>query len=251
MAVTQGERTIVSRAADRLGHTEGRLHARAAATAAFAGTAPTGLHPLGLDAARDSYIYVPESYRPDAPAPLVVMLHGAGGHAHHGLGVLGPLADMHGVILLAPASRDRTWDVIVSGYGADVALIDRALAWVFERYAVDAGRLAVGGFSDGASYALSLGIGNGGLFTHVLAFSPGFVAPVDQEGAPDLFISHGTDDRVLPIGRCSRRIVPMLRRAGYAVEYREFTGGHTIPPEIGQEAVEWFIDRGKDEDFDA
>jgi len=181
----------------------------------------------------------------------VLMLHGAGGHAHHGLGVLGPLAEAHGVILLAPASRDRTWDVIVDGYGADVELIDRALAWVFSRYAVDAGRLAVGGFSDGASYALSLGIGNGELFTHVLAFSPGFVAPVEQQGAPDIFISHGTDDRVLPIGRCSRRIVPMLQRAGYAVEYREFTGGHTIPPAIGQEAVEWFIDPSDVDEFDA
>jgi predicted esterase len=40
----------------------------------------------------------------------------------------------------------------------DVALIDQALSEIFNRYMVDASRLALGGFSDGASYALALGL---------------------------------------------------------------------------------------------
>jgi predicted esterase len=87
------------------------------------------------------------------------------------------LADEAGLVLLAPESRGTTWDVLRGGYGPDVAFIDRALEQTFGRYAVDPRRLAVGGFSDGASYALSLGITNGDLFGHVLAFSPGFMAP--------------------------------------------------------------------------
>ncbi len=39
------------------------------------------------------------------------------------------------------------------------------------------------GFSDGASYALSLGVPNGDLFTHIVAFSPGFMRLPDQEPA--------------------------------------------------------------------
>jgi phospholipase/carboxylesterase len=35
---------------------------------------------------------------------------------------------------------------------------------------------------------------------------------------PRLFISHGTNDSILPIGRTSRRGVPRLRAAGYAVK---------------------------------
>ena len=97
--------------------------------------------------------------------------------------------------------------------------------------------MAVGGFSDGASYALSLGITNGDLFTHVMAFSPGFMAPAGQMGSPRIFVSHGTRDGVLPIDRCSRKIVPQLERADYDVLYREFDGGHTISPEIALEAV--------------
>jgi predicted esterase len=214
----------------------------------MAGAGSAGLHPLGLDAARDSYLYVPESYWPQRPMPLVLMLHGAGGHAHHGLGVLRNLADAYEFIVLAPASRGGTWDMLMDGYGADVALIDRALAATFERYAVDPRRLAIGGFSDGASYALSLGVANGDLFTHVLAFSPGYMAPGGQQGAPAVFVSHGTGDRVLPIGRCSRRVVPLLQQAGYGVRYREFPGGHTVPPEIAREAVQWFTLEGGEEE---
>ncbi|HEX9939409.1 MAG TPA: PHB depolymerase family esterase [Longimicrobium sp.] len=225
----------------RLAWGKGRLHAR---PAKVPGAGRAGLYPLGLDAARDSYLYVPESHWPEQPMPLVLMLHGAGGHAHHGLGMLRHLADAYEFIVLAPASRGRTWDMLLDGYGADVALIDRALAVTFERYAVDPRRLAIGGFSDGASYALSLGVGNGDLFSHVLAFSPGFMEPDGQQGAPAVFVSHGTGDRVLPIGTCSRRVVPALRQAGYGVRYREFAGGHTVPPEIAREAVQWFTLEG-------
>lgn len=203
---------------------------------------PVGVHKLELDARRDGLLYVPRGYRRDKPAPLALMLHGAGGNAQHGLSLLRNFADSAGLILLAPESRAATWDVIVSDYGPDVAFINRALEQTFSRYAIDEHRIAFGGFSDGASYALSLGITNGDLATHVIAFSPGFSAPKRQQGSPRLFISHGTRDQVLPIDRCSRRIVPQVKRAGYDVQYREFDGPHTIPSEIAREAVEWFTD---------
>lgn len=102
---------------------------------------------------------------------------------------------------------------------------------------MDPAHIAVEGFSDGASYALSVGITNGDLFTHVIAFSPGFMAPAGQQGLPHLFISHGTRDEVLPINACSRKIMPQVERAGYDVLYREFDGSHTVPPEIAREAL--------------
>ena len=205
------------------------------------GAAPVGLQPLMLGAARDSYLYVPATYQAEHLAPLVLLLHGAGRHARQGLELLRSLAQAAGLLLLAPASREHTWDLLVGRrYGPDLALIDRALEQTFSRYAVAPERVAIGGFSDGASYALSLGITNGDLFTHVIAFSPGFMAPAGQTGSPRIFISHGTRDGVLPIDRCSRRIVPQLERAGYDVLYREFDGGHTISPDIASEAVGCF-----------
>ena len=101
--------------------------------------------------------------------------------------------------------------------------------------------MAVGGYSDGGSYALSLGLTNGDLFPHVLAFSPGFLMPAGRTGSPRVFVSHGTGDGWLPIGRTSRRIVPQLERAGYAVRYREFEGGHVVPPAVAAEAARWLV----------
>jgi phospholipase/carboxylesterase len=205
--------------------------------------APVGLQSLGLAGERDGLVYVPSGYRSDQPAPLVLSLHGAGGNEQGGLYPLQSFADEVGLILLSPASRGRTWDMLLGDYGPDIDYIDRALARTFERYAVDPARLAVGGFSDGASYALSVGLTNGDLFTHVLAFSPGFVAPAARHGAPHLYISHGTQDSVLPIDACSRRIVPLMQQAGYEVRYHEFDGSHTVPPEIACEALDWFLAR--------
>ena len=217
--------------------TEGRLLSRPTRPTA---TATPGLHPLGLDGQRDGFIYVPKTYRAEQPAPLVLMLHGAGGDSEGALNIVRHLADPFQTILLAVDSRQQTWDVIRRGYGPDIAFIDRALAQTFSRYAIASNRVAIAGFSDGASYALSVGITNGDLFSHVIAFSPGFMAPAGQEGKPQLFISHGKGDTVLPIERCSRRIVPQLQRASYDVQYHEFNGPHTVPSAIAQQAMEWF-----------
>lgn len=201
--------------------------------------ATSGLHPLGLERQRDGLIYVPKLYQPGSSVPLVLMLHGAGGDAEGALRILEGLADAYGLLLLAVESRGRTWDVIINDYGPDVDAIDRALAQTFRRYAVDPSRVAIAGFSDGASYALSVGVTNGDLFTHVVAFSPGFMSPAAQRGEPRIFISHGTQDTVLPIDRCSRRIVPQLQQANYDTLYREFNGGHTVPADISREAMTW------------
>jgi phospholipase/carboxylesterase len=220
------------------GPEEGRLLARPGQPTE---TVVPGLHALGLDRDRDALLLVPASYRTDQPAPFVLSLHGAGGDATSGLYPLRDLADEAGLILLSPASRQQTWDVIRGGYGPDVAFVDRALAAAFARCAIDPDRHAVAGFSDGASYALSLGITNGDLFGHMMAFSPGFMAPADQRGEPRIYVSHGTKDAVLAIDRTSRRIVPQLERAGYDVQYHEFDGPHTVPPNIAREALDWFV----------
>jgi phospholipase/carboxylesterase len=222
---------------------EARLLARPAAPTV---SGRTGEFPLGLDKRRDGLLYVPHGYREDRPAPLALLLHGAGGHAWQALNLLMPLADAAGLLLLASDSRGQTWDVVRGGYGPDVAFVDRALAQTFTRYAVDPAHLVIGGFSDGASYALSLGLTNGDLFSHVLAFSPGFMAPAARRGLPRIFVSHGTRDDVLPIDVCSRRIVPQLRQAGYEVTYREFDGPHTVPPGITRAALDLFLSPGSD-----
>ncbi len=218
---------------------QGHLHSRPANPTKEA--PKPGLHSLQISKNREALLYVPKEYQPENPPPLALMLHGAGGNARQGIELLQNIADDSEIIILSPKSLYATWDVIADEYGADVEFIDEALKNIFERFAIDKSRVAVGGFSDGASYALSLGIANGELFSHVLAYSPGFMAPTRQTGKPRFYISHGIEDRVLPIERCSRKLFPQLKRAGYEVLYREFDGAHTIPPNIARESVQWFI----------
>jgi phospholipase/carboxylesterase len=114
----------------------------------------------------------------------MLWLPGAGGRARAFLSQeLQGQAEAAGMLLLVPTSKEYTWDVIVGRgrYGPDVAVIDRALKSMFSHYAIDPTHVASGGFSDGASYALSLGVTNGDLFTYVLAFSPGFMMPAGAE----------------------------------------------------------------------
>jgi phospholipase/carboxylesterase len=198
-----------------------------------------GLQPLGLGAARDGLLYVPESYHRSRPAPLILMLHGAGSNAHDAIQPLRRQADERGIVLVAPDARERAWDLLDGGFGADVDFIDHALVKAFEFCAIDARCVAIEGFSDGASYALSLGLRNAELFTHVIAFSPGFMTLPPATGKPRVFVSHGSDDVILPAARCSHRIVKRLELDGYDVTFVEFVGGHSVPGEVAGLAAAW------------
>jgi len=215
----------------------GRLSARV--TAPTSPTAP-GTYALGLASGRDGLLYVPTSYNPDTPAPLALLLHGAGHDASEFVNATTrPFADANGLVLVAPDSRGGTWDAIGRGFLDDVTYIDRALTSVFSRVRVDATHVRIMGFSDGGTYSLSLGIINGDLFSRLVAFSPGFIVDGPPNGKPKVFITHGTRDTVLPIDQTSRRIVPRLRNAGYEVDYREFDGGHGVPADLGAQAFTW------------
>ncbi|NIP82817.1 MAG: hypothetical protein GWM90_27785, partial [Gemmatimonadetes bacterium] len=144
-----------------------------------------------------------------------------------------------GLALLLIQSREATWDLLLDGWGADIAATDRAMQALFDRCAIDPGRVGFGGFSDGASYALSLALSNGELVRRVIAFSPGFERGARRDPKPRVFISHGTADRILPIGLTGRRIAERLEEAGYDVTFLEFEGGHEVPPAVSRAAFDW------------
>ncbi len=190
---------------------------------------------------RGGLLYVPRSYDVATASPLIVALHGGGGSAAS-WSRLFEACEANGIILVAPDSRARTWDRITSDFGRDVGFIDAALRFTFERCLIDSSKIALAGFSDGASYALSLGPSNGDLFTHLIAWSPGFSSPTDPiVGQPEVFVSHGTADRVLPVAASRVGIVPMFQMDGYSIEYLEFDGVHEMPADVVRRAMEWFL----------
>jgi phospholipase/carboxylesterase len=221
------------------GHLEGRLSFRPRPTTGPFEPGYDG--PLGLAEPRDGVLYVPDTAEPGAP--VLVFLHGATGSGRAHLRAVLAAVDRYGVVLVAPDSRGAmTWDLIEQRrFGPDPEFLDQVLDAVADRVDADLDRLALGGVSDGASYALSLGLANGDVFSAVLAFSPGFLVVPGAVGMPHIYVSHGTADPVLPIDACSRRLVPPLLDAGYELRYDEFEGGHTVPPEISDAAFEWWL----------
>jgi phospholipase/carboxylesterase len=194
---------------------------------------------------------------PDGPGPfpLLVLFHGASGSGEELLDYLAPGLESVPAVIVAPNSAGRTWDALMveswtlldlftgggrpAGFGADVELVNEVIAEAFRRASIDRSRIALVGFSDGATYALALGMANGHFIGNVVAFSPGFIYPAPRKGRPEIFLSHGRSDRVLPVERASRRINRDLIAEGYDVVYREFEGGHVVPHEVAREAVAW------------
>jgi predicted esterase len=206
-----------------------------------------------LALAGGAYAYLPKGLA-GAPAPVLVALHGAGGQASQVLESFREQADANGIILLIPQSAKGTWDMIADlssrlgielnvqpRYGKDLKAIDAALADLFTRVAVDPARVGIMGFSDGATYALSVGTANPQLFHQVIAFSPGpaFVG----KSAPDqyVFISHGENDKVLPFAT-ARGHAAKLRVRKVPVEFEKFDGGHEVPKAIKEKAMAFFRD---------
>lgn len=145
---------------------------------------------LGLASDRDGYFYAPPRHH---NAPVVLYLHGATGSGERAIGRFTEYAERTGTIVVAPDSREYTWGLVTGDEKADLAFIDRALNKIFARCSVDAKRIAVAGFSDGASAALSWGLLDGERFCGIAAFSPGFIhLSAEPHGRPKVFISHGT-----------------------------------------------------------
>jgi len=217
--------------------------AELAAIAPARGPLAPGRHALSLAGGRDAVLFVPSSLDAAAPAPLFVFFHGAGGYAEKVLPFIEEHAERHGFLVLAPQSMFVTWDIVIGGHGPDLQRLQDGLRQVAGHYRIDLARLAFAGFSDGASYALSVGITNGDVASHVIAFSGGFMNVFSQAGAPRVFIAHGLIDEQLPIATSARANAASLQAAGYDVRYVEFNGLHIISPPIVALAVDFYLDR--------
>jgi len=206
---------------------------------------PYGESRLGLsDNFRDGSLYIPQSYTPDVPMPLVMMLHGYSGAAQSVRSTF-TLAEELGVVVIAPESRDVTWGQSIPGFDADVKYLGAAFRYVEAGLNLDLSRIALGGVSDGAGYALSMGLAYGDTFNHIMVFSGGIMIPVRRQGKPRIFMAHGLNDQQMPIDRTARRFVPKLKEEGYDLTYKEYEGGHGTPPYVMREAFEWFTHSGK------
>ena len=190
--------------------------------------------------APSAFAYVPATIT--GPAPLIVVLHGAGGDARYFLDQFKHEADQRGAILLSVQSSGRTWaQRKPKDDEADVANIKAAIAEMTAKAPIDRSRTTVMGFSDGASYALSIGMAYPGLFRTIVAFSPGFAfAPSDIDTEQRIFIAHSRRDPILPAANV-RDMIKGLEGAGYLPEVHWFNSGHEIDPDLKKAAFDFAL----------
>lgn len=195
-------------------------------------------------------LYVPDTVPAGAAAPFLLLLHGGGGTGENMIRRFKFQADRRGIILLAPDAAGRTWDVALSmtgnpwtqpSFGTDVRRIDAVLKDAFARVNVDPHRVAVAGFSDGASNALSIGARNTSLFSSTLAFSAGGMVPYRAGPPGRMFFAHGAKDPILPIAAMRESLAPSLAAAGFQVTFVTFDGGHELPDQVLEQAMAWWL----------
>ncbi len=194
---------------------------------------------LGLDA-RDAHYFVPQGVDPATPAPLLVMLHGKTQLANETLGEWRRAAARNRFIVMAPQSRGITWEVDNGPVGPDAVFIDQALAAMFDRFRIDPKKIAVAGFSDGGTMALSSGLVNGDFFSHILAFAPIRYHAPGAVGTPKIFIANGQEDPGASYA-AARGMARQLEGDGYDVEFYGFKGGHFMDPDAIKRATRRFM----------
>ena len=212
---------------------------------------PAGTSELGLGerlfinrsfAWRDGLLHVPPILAGNRPAPMLIWLHGGGGHARDAKKLF-PFADEFGVVVLALDSRHNTWDGIDAPFGPDVHYIERSMKHVSEKVSIDPDRIALGGASDGGTYALALGRSNGRVFSHIIAVSPWRLdPPAPVQGDPRIFVAHGLQDDVYPEWHSRRFLVPSLRDDGYDVTYFPHDGPHWVTSVSARALMNWFVE---------
>jgi dipeptidyl aminopeptidase/acylaminoacyl peptidase len=144
-------------------------------------------------------LYVPETYRSNHPAPLVVLLHGYRQSPYSFVrSDIVRLAQEGGYVLIAPRGGGNVW---FQGKGEEDAL--NAIADVRARMAIDPARIYLVGYSMGGYGTLSLGVHHADRFAALVAIASPQREPwaewVTACPRGPVYLVHGARDRRVPV----------------------------------------------------
>jgi len=189
-------------------------------------------------------LYLPKDYYQDVrDRPMILFLHGTeieGG-------------DLDMLRKKGPPRVADEWDdfpfILVSplnslNYPFTSDLLDLILDDVLSTYRVDENRIYVTGVDWGGLTAWKLAVDYPNRFAAIAPGAcPGMPDRVDQIKHVPVWVFHGTDDRLVPVGR-PERMVKALERHGGDVKYTFLQGeGHDIADKMYHDRVlyEWFL----------
>lgn len=190
--------------------------------------------------------------------PLIMLLHGYGADMNDLYSLASELPDE--ALVISPQAPHRLpwggycwWNLQQSSSGLDsdmdqairsIELIQKFLDEVEQQFDYDRSNVLILGFSQGGMVSYSLAFHRSDSFKGILALSSYLMPALLPEGEPNgsmlpsFFISHGTEDPILPIAgaRTSR---DYLLKLGANVEYHEYHMAHGINPDNLRDARTW------------
>jgi predicted esterase len=220
--------------------------------------------PVGLvwieRGAQRAALFTPDEIDPTRQYPLLTVLHGAGRQDEALMRAYRHEAQLRQAFVLVARSFHQTWDLIALGIQSGAALepaapsgrpdldfLEFAYDLIYRRYPIDRERQALIGYSDGASYALSVGLSNPHVFCAVMAWAPGFLA-LEADAAdpgtkrPAVYLTYGTHDELFPFERVAKPMRRHLEDLGCSVTFVVDEGGRHWPPgDFQPEALDWFF----------
>jgi len=206
-----------------------------------------GIHHLENESgSRGGYsLFVPQARESSAPPPLVVALHGGGGHGRTFFWSWLPAARAAGVMLISPTSVGRTW--ALQGDDVDTPNIARILEEVRRRWRFDESRLLLTGMSDGGTFCWTSGLLGDSPFTHLAPFSTTFhpllleFAEADRLSGLPVLIVHGALDWMFP-AEVARSAAGALEARGARVVHREIRDlSHAFASDEAPAVIRWFL----------
>lgn len=191
---------------------------------------------------------------------LLVLMHGVGSNEHDLFSLAPQIPEQfHVVSLRAPFRMGPgafAWfDFSIEPHGERTinepqeaesrTLLEQAVAQAAQQLGIAADHVVVGGFSQGGIMALSLLLSRpelmrAGVVWHsrLLAQIVPHIAPADAFHGKHLWLSHGTQDNVIPLA-AAQSIRRQVQTLPLRLSYEEFNSAHEIRPAELAHTVTW------------
>ncbi|MCT8334135.1 alpha/beta hydrolase-fold protein [Leptospira sp. 85282-16] len=191
--------------------------------------------------------------------PLLLLLHGVGSNEEDLFSLSNYLPDsflvvsLRGPLILGPNSYG--WYEVLFTTGQPKINLEQErqsrklllefLVYLKSNYQFDESNVWIGGFSQGAIMSYSLGLLYPDKFKGIIALSgrlleenKEIINVTEELLTKKIFISHGTNDRVLSI-EYARSVRQYLESIGIRPHYHEYEEGHSINREMLKDLIEW------------
>lgn len=219
-------------------------------------------------------IRYPENYDASKSYPLLIGMHGYSGNADGFIALYNRMENPR-IIYVAPEGQyplsnnvgptrhSRSWAINSDDKAYQLKADSQVAEYILNTVRKVSSEHKISdvylfGFSQGAAFAYTIGIQNHEKIKGVIGFG-GYLMETDTRYSvlsnsdiakgKDLrvFIAHGIDDQAINV-EVSRKLVAMLAINGYDASLHEFSGGHQIPAEALNLAVDWMSNKNESED---